>query len=116
MTVLPDQKRVPRVTYLPLTKVSVGMVLAAPLAVTEHGVLRMNLPLGHALTEINLAQLRAHRAEVVCVQTADERTPAQCEIERTRELAYLNKVFQLADREQPLIKNLMQAVLNYRGL
>lgn len=105
-----------RVSYLSLGKVKVGMVLAAPLVVAEHGVMRLNLPQGHVLTEMNLAQLRAHHAEIVCVQLPDQRTATQREIEKAREETYLNKVFQLADRQQPLIKNLTQAVLNYRGL
>lgn len=105
-----------RVCYLPFRQAKAGMLLAAPLVVTEHGVMRINLPQGHVLTEINLEQLRVHHAELVCVLLPDTRSDAQKAVERAREESYLNKVFQLADRQQPLIKNLYQAVLNYRGL
>lgn len=110
------QPPIQRMTYLPVSKAKAGMRLAAPQVVTEHGVLRMNLPLGHVLTDINLEQLRAHHADVVCVYLPDLRTEAERALARVREETYLKHVFLLADQQQPLIKNLYQAVLRYRGL
>ena len=104
-----------RIHYIPLGQAMPGMVLGAPLVLTEHGIIRFNLPTGHVLNDSLLEQLRTRHAEIVCVVEPDERSPEQRELDNAREVARLNQVFQLADREQPLIRNLYRAVLAYRS-
>ena len=50
------------------------MVLGAPIAVSQQGILRFSLPAGHTLTGDNLHQLIAHRAEFIFIVEPDHRS------------------------------------------
>lgn len=103
-----------RIRYLPLEQAMPGMVLGAPVVLMERGVIRYSLPVNHELTEGNLEQLSAHRCEVVCITEDDERDDVQREIDFLRETARVDRIFALAERDSPIIRDLYQAVLAYR--
>ena len=100
--------------YLTLREVTVGMTLAAPLLISERGLLRFSLPEGHVLNADNLHQLRLFHAEFVPVYVADQRTESEREQDLATAEARLNYIFRLADMQVPAIAGLYNAVLAYR--
>lgn len=105
-----------RIRYLPIEDVTPGMVLGAPLVVAEMGVTTFTLPAGHQLTESNMAQIAQRNAEWACIEEVDERSDderAAC-LQATQE--HLDSLFAQADRSQPAIVALCDAVLRYRSL
>lgn len=105
-----------RLRYLPLSDVVEGMVLGAPLALAEHGITNFTLPQGHVLTESSIRQIGMRHGEFLCVEEDDPRSDEEREAENLAHAARLDKIFALANREQPAVAALYQAVLNYRSL
>ncbi len=103
-----------RLRCLPLTKVTEGMVLGAPLVIPEHGIISFTLPAGHALTESNLHQMSVRHAEYVCVQEEDGRTEEEREIVWTAREKRLQNIFRKADLRQPALAGLYDAVRRFR--
>jgi hypothetical protein len=105
-----------RIRYLPIEDVASGMVLGAPLVVAEMGVTTFTLPAGHQLTDSNLAQLAQRNAEWACVEAEDERSDDEraADLQATRE--HLDGLFAPAERSQPAVAALYDAVLRYRSL
>lgn len=103
-----------RLHYIPLARAIPDMVLGMPLVLTEHGVVRYNLPSGHKLNQANLDQLKTRHAEIVCVVEPDLRTPEEQEAAWLSAETELEKTFQLADSNNALIRNLRNAVMAYR--
>lgn len=103
-----------RLRYLPLSEVTEGMVLGAPLVLAERGVIRFSLPAGHGLTEANLRQLAVHQAEFVCIQEIDDRSDQQREQEIAAHERRLARIFRTADLDDPVVASLYNAVLAYR--
>lgn len=103
-----------RLRYLPLPEVTEDMVLGAPVALVEHGVIRFSLPAGHALTEANVRQLAVHRAEYVCIRDDDPRSDEEREREWAAAEQRLDHIFRKADLDDPALAGLYQAVLAYR--
>lgn len=103
-----------RLHYIPLGRAVPDMVLGMPLVLTELGVVRFNLPAGHKLNQANLDQLQTRHAEIVCVVEPDSRTPEEHEAALASAEKELDKIFQLADNSQILIRNLRNAVMDYR--
>lgn len=100
--------------YLPLTDVHEGMVLGAPLVLTEHGVITFSLPADHELTESNLRQMQRRNAEFVCVRETDERSDEERAADAARVEARLQRIFRMADLADPMAAGLYEAVLAYR--
>ena len=103
-----------RLRYIPLGRANVDMVLGMPLVLTELGVVRFNLPAGHRLNQANLDQLQTRHAEIVCVVEEDTRTQEEQEAAVASAEKELEKIFQLADTSHALIRNLRNAVMDYR--
>lgn len=103
-----------RLRYLPLSDVTEGMVLGAPLVLADRGVIRFALPAGHGLTEANLRQLAVHQAQFVCIQEEDSRSDE----ERAEEIAdherRLARIFRSADFNEPALAGLYSAVVAFR--
>lgn len=104
-----------RLRYLPLSDVTEGMVLGAPLVLPEHGVSTFGLPMGHVLTETNLHQMAVRHAEFVCIQQEDTRSDDERAAEIAASEARVRHIFRSADLSQPLMARLYGAVLAYRG-
>lgn len=104
-----------RLRYLPLSEAEAGMVLGAPVALTEQGVRSFVLPAGHELTETNLHQMRLRQAECVCIQQPDERSDAERDAEHSAGEARLRHIFRAADLDNPTLARLYAAVLAYRN-
>lgn len=100
--------------YLPLPDVSEGMVLGAPLILTENGVISFSLPAGHVLTESNLQQMKVRHAEFVCVQEVDRRSDAERADAWAQAEARLQRIFRAADLRQSAMAGLYEAVRAFR--
>lgn len=105
-----------RLRYLPLAEVTPEMQLGAPVLLRHGDVLRFSLPAGHALTEDNLRQLTAHRAEYVCVALPDSRSDEEKAEEEARAVARVEKIFSTANLEHAPVRALFDAVLAFRRL
>lgn len=105
-----------RLQYLPFHQVEAGMTLGEPVHLSQQHILRYSLPAGHVLTEDNLRQLAAHHAEFVCIARPDNREPAVAEAERAAAIALVQRIFEGADRTQPVMASFFQRVLDYRSL
>ena len=105
-----------RLRYLPITDACEGMVLGAPLTITENGVRTYSLPAGHVLTETNLHQISIRHAEFVCVQQSDERTPEERENQRLAAEIRLKHIFRAASKDNPAMVRLYDSIFAYRSL
>ncbi|MDR0528630.1 MAG: hypothetical protein LBG69_03340 [Zoogloeaceae bacterium] len=104
-----------RPRFLPLFSVSSGMALASPIMLSEHGRVVLNLPVEHTLTQANLAQLRAHHAQYVCVAEEDTRGQLAREQFETEQIHRLQAIFSGADMSDPDVRSFFDAVLSYRA-
>jgi len=104
-----------RLRYLPLSDASEGMVLGAPLVLTEHGVTNFSLPAGHILTESNLLQAQRRHGEFVCIAEPDPRSEAEVAADHEAVAQRLATIFSSADLSQPAVRGLHDAILAYRG-
>lgn len=104
-----------RMHYLPITEVAPGMVLGDAVFLAERKVLRFSLPAGHALTEDNLRQLIAHRAEFVCIAMPDQRTDAEVSLAAANSAGQVMKIFEGADLSRPAVAALFDRILAYRS-
>jgi hypothetical protein len=103
-----------RQSYLPLFAVKPGMTLAKPIVVTERGRAALSLPAGNALTESNIAQLRAHHAQYACISEEDPRSNVVREQQIAVQAARLAAIFHNADLENPELRAFYDAVCAYR--
>jgi len=101
--------------FLPLSRVTPDMVLARPVMVTERGKVVLNLPVEHVLTRNNLAQLRAHHAQYVCVLEEDYRGRLARERFEMDQIERLQTIFCHADLGDPETRAFFEAVLAYRA-
>ncbi|MDE2440290.1 MAG: hypothetical protein KGP14_04640 [Betaproteobacteria bacterium] len=107
---------VTRIRYLPIEDVASGMVLGAPLAITELGVTTFTLPAGHQLTDSNMTQIAQRNAEWACIEEDDPRSDEQRAADQQATRAYLHSLFGQADGSRSAIVALCDAVLRYRSL
>lgn len=105
-----------RLRYIPFEDAVEGMVLGAPLLLTEHGVTTLTLPAGHELSETSLHQLYQRHAEYVCIVEDDPRTDEQRAADSEALNARLEAMFAATDRSQPAMAGLFAAVQRYRSL
>lgn len=105
-----------RIRYLPMEEVTDGMVLGAPLIVTDHGVTSFMLPSGHVLTESNMAQIAQRNAEWACIEEADSRSDDERAADLSAIRMHQEALFARSDRRQPAVASLFEAVLKYRSL
>ncbi len=105
-----------RLRYFPISEILAGMVLGAPLTLVEQGRKTFALPKGHRLTEENLRQIVVHHGEYACVEEPELRSEAERGEQLKLAAETLDRIFALADRGEPQIEGLYQAVLRYRGL
>lgn len=111
----PDARRM-RQHYLPFNEVEPGMQLGEAIALTDRSkIIRFSLPVGHALTEDNLRQLAAHRAEFVCIAKPDSRTDEEIANDAAAAAARVTHIFEGADLAQPVMAALFDRVLAYRS-
>ena len=103
-----------RQRYLPLFELRAGMTLGRPVTLMERGVVVLNLPAGHVLSEVSLTQLRVRHAEFACVSEEDERDETLRRQERDLQEARLAAIFRQADLSHPETRALYEAVLAYR--
>lgn len=104
-----------RTRYLPLEECEVGMVLAAPVSIVRHGILRFSLPAGHALTEDNLRQLLTHRGEFVFVAMPDPRSDEDVAVDAALSARRAMEIFAGADLTDPNMAALFDQVLVHRS-
>lgn len=103
-----------RLRYLPITDAAEGMILGAPVVLSEQGINNFKLPAGHTLTETNIHQMALRHAEFVCIQVPDERSPEERDAEWAIEEMRVNHIFRAADLADPVMARLHAAVLNFR--
>jgi len=103
-----------RLRYLPITDATEGMILGAPVVLSEQGINSFKLPAGHALTETNIHQMALRHAEFICIEVPDERSPEEREAEWAVEEMRVNQIFRAADLNDPIMARLHAAVLNFR--
>jgi hypothetical protein len=101
--------------YLPIENVRPGMVTSAAVQIAEHGLLSMTLPQDHTLTQENLNQLVAHRAEFVNVYLPDHRTDEQIAVDTALSARRLLEIFEGADLSDPHMAAFFDQVLVYRS-
>lgn len=104
-----------RTHYIPLVEAKAGMVLGAPVVVSQHGIVRYSLPSGHPLTEDNLRQLKAHQAEFLFIATPDTRSDEQVAIDAALAARRTMEIFAGADLGDPTMALLFDQVLAYRS-
>lgn len=104
----------PRLRYLPIADATEGMILGAPMALSENGRNTFSLPAGHALTESNIRQMNVRRAEFVCIQIPDQRSLEERDAEWAASETRLRHIFRSADLKNPLMSRLYEAVLTFR--
>ncbi|MDD3483447.1 hypothetical protein [Azovibrio restrictus] len=104
-----------RQRYLPLFELQAGMSLGRPVTLMERGVVVLNLPVGHVLTEASLAQLRARHAEYACISDEDGLDESLRDQEQNHLEARLAAIFRQADLNHPETRALYEAVLAYRA-
>ncbi|MDR2365133.1 MAG: hypothetical protein LBD68_04660 [Zoogloeaceae bacterium] len=103
-----------RQIYLPLFSVRAGMTLARSAVITERQVTVLMLPAGHELTENNLAQLRAHHADYLCIAEEDARSDVLRAQNIATQSARIDRIFCNADPEHPETRAFCDAVRAYR--
>ncbi len=101
--------------YIPIIEAQPGMVLSAPARVVERGMLSLELPAGHALTEENLQQLNAHHAEFMFVDLPDSRSDEQVAVDAALAAHRVMQIFEGADLTDPNMATLFDQVLGYRS-
>ncbi len=104
-----------RPRYLPIIEAEAGMVLGTPVRVVSHGQLRFSLPAGHTLTEDNLHQLAAHRAEFIFVAEPDMRADEEIALDAAAAARRVMEIFAGADLSDPTMAALFDQVLSYRS-
>jgi len=104
-----------RLRGTPLSLARAGVVLGAPVRIENHGVLRFSLPAGHTLTEDNLHQLAAHRAEFIFVAEPDSRADEQVAVDVARVARRVLDIFAGADLGDPTMAALFDQVLVYKS-
>lgn len=104
-----------RFRYLPIIEVEAGMVLALPVNVVNHGVLRLSMPAGFELTDDSVHQLIAHRAEFIYVIEPDRRTDEKVASDAAAMAGRVLHVFAGADLADPVMAALFDQVVIYRS-
>lgn len=104
-----------RPRYLPAADAEAGMVLGAPIAISNQGVLRFSLPAGHTLTEDNLHQLIAHRAEFIFIVEPDRRSDEVIAEDAAKAAHRVMEIFSGADLNEPHLAKLFDQILQYRS-
>jgi hypothetical protein len=100
--------------YIPIVEAQAGMVLFAPADAVGGGSLLFSLPQGHALTEDNLHQLRAHHVEYIFVSEPDDRPEEAIAVENGVVAGKVLHIFHGADMADPTTATLFEQVLAYR--
>jgi hypothetical protein len=95
--------------------VAPDMILARPVILTDRGRVVLNFPAEHVLTRNNLAQLRAHHAQYVCVQEEDFRGQLTRKRFEMDQIERLQKIFHHADLGDPCVRAFFDAALVYRA-
>lgn len=103
-----------RLRYLPIADATEGMILGAPLVLSEHGRNTFSLPVGHALTESNIRQMNVRHAEFVCIQIPDQRSVEERDAEWAASETRLRHIFRSANLKNPAMSRLYEAVLAFR--
>ena len=104
-----------RPRYLPIIDAEAGMILGSPVRVINHGVVRLTLPGGHTLTQDNLRQLIAHRAEFIYIAEPDLRSDEQVATDAAQAAHRVMEIFSDADLSDPTMAALFDQVLGYRS-
>jgi hypothetical protein len=104
-----------RTHYIPIIEAEEGMVLGAPVAVSQRGVLRFSLPSGHKLTRDNLHQLTAHQAEFIFVTTPDTRSDEQIAVDAALSARRTMDIFAGADLTDPNMAAFFDQILMFRS-
>jgi hypothetical protein len=101
--------------YIPIVEARTGMVLSASARVIVRGMLSLELPAGHALTEENLQQLNTHHAEFIFVDLSDSRSDQQVALDAALAARRVMQIFEGADLTDPNMAALFDQVLGYRS-
>ena len=104
-----------RTCYIPIMEAEAGMTLAAAAKVTRQGKLRFSLPAGHVLTEDNLHQLAAHRAEFIFAALPDSRSDEQVASDTALVTCRVLDIFAGADLSEPTTAALFDQIYAYRN-
>ena len=104
-----------RPRYLPVSEAEAGMVLGIQVRTVGRGPLRFSLPAGHVLTDDNLHQLLAHRAEFIFIAEPDLRPDEQVSVDAALAAHRVMQIFSAADLTDPTMAALFDSVLGYRS-
>jgi len=100
--------------YIPIVEAQIGMVLFAATNSVGRGSVVFSLPRGHALTEDNLHQLRAHHVEYIFVSEPDDRTEEAIATDNAVIAGKVLHIFHGADMADRTTAALFDQVLAYR--
>lgn len=104
-----------RIRFIPIVDAKVGMTLAAPISLTNHGMLSLKLAKGIDLNTLSIDQLVAHGAEYIAVIEPDFRTEAQAVLENDAAIRRVQEIFAGADISDSTTAELFRQVLRYRS-
>ena len=104
-----------RPRYLPFSEAEAGMVLGIQVRTAGRGPLRFSLPAGHTLTEDNLRQLAAHRAEFIFIAEPDRRSDQEVAVDAAGAAHRVMDIFASADLSDPVMAALFDQVVGYRS-
>ena len=104
-----------RTHYIPIVEAEPGMVLGAPVVITNNGMVRLKFPARHILTKDNLHQLTAHHAEFIFVAEPDGRSDEQVAVDAALSARRTMEIFAGADLTDPTLAALFDQVLAYRS-
>lgn len=104
-----------RLQYLPIEKALPEMPLGEAIMISERGVVRFRLPVGHVLSAGDIERLQRMHVDYVCIRTPDLRTPEEIAQQRAKALEQAKRIFASADLKQPHIVALFKRILIYRS-
>ena len=104
-----------RLRYLPIEQAQPDMPLGEPIMISERGVVRFRLPVGHVLSAVDIERLQRMHVDYVCIKTLDLRNPEEITQQRNKALEQAKRIFAHADLKQPHIIALFKRILIYRS-
>lgn len=104
-----------RTRFIPIMEAKVGMTLAAPISLTNHGRLSLKLAKDFHLNALSIDQLVAHGAEYIAVIEPDVHTEEQVMLENDAAIQRVQEIFSGADISNPTTAELFRQILRYRS-
>ncbi|MDD4979377.1 MAG: hypothetical protein PHI29_12165 [Gallionella sp.] len=104
-----------RLRFLPIFEAKPGMVLSAPIELSQNGYLTLSMPTGLEITEEVIQQLKRHQAEYIFISEPDLRTPEAIANDAAMSAKRTLEIFSQADLKEPVMAAFFDQVLQYRS-